>query len=627
MKKTIKSFLAIALTFCLLFSIGLSPAYAAGVKERENVYDGISLQEYLSLSRQRSASSFMLNTKQTLSKVINFISNLLLNGVLFRAIADFFPQASNTAVVSSLDSFDITTYENFYSGTQDFIDEKAAGASWSLGYAEESILPDDFGTGLYARGSYVPWWYSKEMYTDEDGNLEELRVRTVILDDGSGRGKVAFCVLDCIGIANADVRKIRAAIADFAAENNIVSINVSATHTHSGIDSQGAWSNPLTTVANNYLSASNDAIELRYGIDPDFLTSVIDGCVNSIINAFDDMKEGTMSFAKADISDYLHDRTPPYAYDGNLYRLKFIPYAEVARPTIIATFGCHPESSSYDFLKTDDGIEIDTKISADFVYYMEKVINKAGYNFIYIQGNVGTVTSSRSLSNDGLQNMSAHDGAIRYGYELGYITLALTMTLDQCKQLNNNTGDLLGIGMYSGGEGYTPWYDAHEAVSEVEVEPILNIAHDQFLIEVENNVALALSKAAVASVNLFYNEENNKYYTVTEVGYLEIGDVIKAYMSPGETYGEILVGGAGIEGFDFASLREMYGENIIILDLMNDAAGYVTPDNHYVIAGYRYNEESDSLESDTWCMMVSFGKNTASTLLSRFAGLVENSKQ
>lgn len=623
MKKTLKSLLAIILTLSLLFSFGLSPAYAAGTKAKAQLGDDISLEDYIGSANVKS-TALSINSNEVLAKIINFISNILLNGVIFNALASMLPRASNTTEVSSLDAYDISTYEGFYPGTSEFLDSKADGAVWKLGYAKESILPFDFGKGLYARGSYAPWWYSTEMYTDDDGVAEDLCVRTVILDDNSGRGRVAFCVLDCVGIANADIRKIRAAISDFAAENNIVSINVSASHTHSGIDTQGVWNAPISTTVNNYLSTLSNDFELKNGISENFLNSIIDGCVNSIINAFSDLKEGTLTFAKADISDYLKDRTPPYANDDNLYRLKFMPTDAAATPTIIASFGCHPESASYDFLKTDDGLEFDTKISADFVYYMDKVMGKAGYNFMFIQGNVGTVTSVRDLSNDKLPDLTAHEGAIRIGYEFGYITLALTMTYEECVALNNSTGDLLGIGIYSYSEGYTPWYDGHIQVSEETVEPILNIAHDQFLIEIENNVALTLSKAAIASINIIYDKSSRKYYTVTEIGYLEVGDAFKAFISPGELYGELLVGGNGLDGFEYPSLREMYGEDIIIFDLMNDAAGYVTPDNHYVIAGYRYDENNDSLESDTWCLLVSLGKDTASTLISRFISLVDS---
>lgn len=622
MKKTLKSLLAIVLTLSLLFSVGLSPAYAAGAKGKAQLSDGISLEDYIGSANVKS-TSLSMNSNEILVKIINFISNLLLNGVLFNAIAGIIPRASNTLEVSTLDAYDINTYEGFYPGTSEFLDSKAAGAVWKLGYAKESILPDDFGKGLYARGSYAPWWYSSEMYTDDDGNAEDLCVRTVILDDNSGRGRVAFCVLDCVGIANADVRRIRAAIADFAALHNIVSVNVSATHTHSGIDSQGVWNAPLSTTANNVLSTISNDFELKNGISETFLNSIIDGCVNSIINAFDDLKEGKLTFAKTDISDYLKDRTPPYAYDENLYRLKFVPTDISATPTIIASFGCHPESASYDFLTTDDGLDIDTKISADFIYYMDKLMGKAGYNFMFIQGNVGTVTSVRTLSSDGLEGLNSHDGAMRIGYELGYITLALTMTNAECVALNNSTGDLLGVNTYLYQDGYTPWYDTHVQVTEEVVEPILNIAHDQFLAEIENNVALLLSKAAIASINIVYDKSAKKYYTVTEIGYLEVGNSFKAFISPGELYGELLVGGKGLDGFEYPSLREMYGEDIIIFDLMNDAAGYVTPDNNYVMAGYRYDEDSDSLQSDTWCFLVSLGKNTASTLISHFVSLVD----
>ena len=50
------------------------------------------------------------------------------------------------------------------------------------------------------------------------------------------------------------------------------------------------------------------------------------------------------------------------------------------------------------------------------------IMNDAGYNFIFIQGNVSTVTSGRGDSNDGLDT-NAHSTAVRYGYEIGYMLL------------------------------------------------------------------------------------------------------------------------------------------------------------------------------------------------------------
>ena len=123
-------------------------------------------------------------------------------------------------------------------------------------------------------------------------------------------------------------------------------------------------------------------------------------------------------------------------------------------------------------------------------------------------------------------------------------------------------------------------------------------------------------------IGKIYSADMLGYYTVTEVGYMEIGDVLKVYISPGETFGELLDGGKGIEGFPYDSIRDTVGENTIVFDLMNDAAGYVANDANFVLAGLQYNEADDVFDSDTWCL-ISYGKNTASTLLSHFYGLVE----
>ena len=77
-------------------------------------------------------------------------------------------------------------------------------------------------------------------------------------------------------------------------------------------------------------------------------------------------------------------------------------------------------------------------------------------------------------------------------------------------------------------------------------------------------------------------------------------------------------------GFKYKPLRELYGKNLIIFDLMNDAAGYVEPDNEYVIVGYRYNEERDQLEGDSWALLVSMGKNAGSDIIGAFIELVDS---
>ena len=613
MKKTWKSVLSILLAAGLLCGVGAIPVHAAGSDSGgepsilDYITGGLSLQDQ--------------------AVVRNRLSNLFLNDVLLRGISAFIPRGAGT---HRLADFDLEKYGGFLKGHQgQFIDKPEGEAVWRLGYDKKSIIPEDFGTPAaklkYARGSYVPWAYVSEVYTDDDGETEFVGVRTVVMDDGSGRGAVSFSSVDCIGLSNADVRKIRAAVAGYAAENNIVSVNVSATHTHSGIDSQGVWNRPLLTLFNNVLSGLTfGLIKAKSGVNETYLNTIISSTAASIQAAHAQMREtgGTLTYAVKDVSAYVNDRTPPFVYDGNLYRLVFTPFDAEKKPTVIASVGCHPESASFG----DEMPGLSSKITADAVYYMDKIVSAAGSNFIFIQGNVGTVTSSRGLSSDGIPDQTSHQGAMRFGYELGLITLGMDKTQAQCEALNKQVGDPLGVDKTDKPENYTVWYRDWQPVASTQVKPVLNIAHKQFLTEVQNNMAKVLAKTALANITMIYDWRTLKYYTVTEVGYMELGangGDLKVFLSPGEIYGELLMGDKTMEGFQYKPLRELYGENLIIFDLMNDAAGYVEPDNEYVIVGYRYNEANDSLESDSWALLVSMGKNAASDIVGAFIELVD----
>lgn len=549
-----------------------------------------------------SSTSIKVVFMHSLAKIVNTLSNILIT-VLGKAINLFIPQ---TPALNSYQDFNLDDYENFFPGMEEFLDEPAAGARWSLGYAQESILPDDFGTVPYTMGGYG-------LMAETTETFDGLWVRTIILDDGSGRGKVAFCVLDAIGIANADVRLIRAAVKDFAEANNIVSINVSVTHTHSGIDLQGVWDNTVGNVLNNITLGALGITELQSGVDRKFLQTIIDQTAKSIKDAHADMKTGELTLAKMDIgADYLRDRTAPYNYDGNMYRLEFTPDKAGATPTIITTFGVHPENSGFGH----------TVISADFIPYTEEVLNAAGYNFIFIQGAVGTITYDRHYSNDGL-DLSRYEEAVRYGYEIGYMLLGMELTEAECKALNFELGDYLGVAEYEGQENYTVWYEGWTPVEEETVKPLLNIKNMQYVIEVSNVLLDIIGKSGITDYFFLYDSTTGKYYEVTECGYMELGDSLQVLISPGEHYGEILNGGAGLEDFEYDSYREMFGENTIIFDLANDAIGYIEPDPEYVMAGMKYSEKNDEFDTDTWCL-ISFGEHTASTVAGKFVELYES---
>ena len=94
-------------------------------------------------------------------------------------------------------------------------------------------------------------------------------------------------------------------------------------------------------------------------------------------------------------------------------------------------------------------------------------------------------------------------------------------------------------------------------------------------------------------------------------------EFILCYGKAGETFGELLLGGSGAEGFGMKPIREYTGEDIIIMDLMNDAAGYVSNPANFVLAGLQYNEYTGKFDSDTWCL-ISYGKGAATTFIGNF---------
>ena len=606
MKRISKAVIAVLLCLSLMVPVCIS-AFAADTADTSACVEYASLDEYLAQSAGADALIASDGNVKTvfmtaLAKVINTLTNTIID-VLGKGLGLIIPA---TPALKDYNSFNLDEYGDFYAGTGEFLDAPAAGARWHLGYDEESILPPDFGEKAYSMGGY-------NLMAQTNETFDGLWVRTVILNDGSGKGNVVFAVLDAIGLANADVRAIRAAVADFAKANNIVSINVSVTHTHSGIDSQGVWDHTLTNVLSNLTLGALGLAPLKSGVDRTFLQTIIDQTAKSIKNAYADMTAGELTLAKKDIGDdYMRDRTAPYTFDGNLYKLEFTPDDAGKTPTIIASFSAHPENSGYEF----------TVISGDFVPNIEKVVNKAGYNFVYIQGCIGTITYQRGKSDDGL-DLNRQEEAVRYGYEIGYILLGMTKTQAECEKLNFELGDMLGVDEYGSNEGYTKWYANWQPVTEETVAPMLNIANKQYIIEVENPLLDIVGKVGIADYLFLFDKNTGKYYSVTECGYMEIGTSLKVALSPGETYGELLLGGKGLDGFQYKSLRETYGENIIVFDLMNDAIGYLEPDDDYVYAGVQYSEKNEEFDTDSWCL-ISWGRHSASKVIGEFMALADS---
>ena len=590
MKKTFKSFLAVLLSVMMLFST----CAIASAEDTAAADEPVSETEIV-----ESTSNV-----QYKGGIVGFL-NKIVNGIcsaVFNVLGFILPGTDRV-----IDRKDYVS-ENFYSGTEEFLDAPAENARWNLGYGSESIIPDNFGERSYHMAGY-------DLNKNATEALDDLKVRVVALSDGTDRGITILANIDCIGIANSDVKRIRAALADYAQEKNIVSINISSSHTHSGIDSQGIWAEQPKTAFNNLFSALSFGLkDTINGVDEEFMQTIITRTQSAVKEAVESMTTGSLTYAAKDGTTYIYDRSEPRVIMKDIVRFVFTPDDANVKPTMIANFGCHPEVVGY----TSD------KISADFVPYMEEVINAHGYNMLFIQSAIGNSTEDRGDCCDGL-DIDRHQAVIRFGNEVAYFLLGMTETEEYCKEnivdwdRENATIETLG----ENASWYTAWYENWEPVEETEVAPLLNVRIQEFIIKVENGIYKGMGKLSLAN-NIMLKDGLN-IYTVTEIGYMELGTDIMVMLSPGETYPELVCGGADMDEFEYAPLRDIYADKTVLdFDLMNDAIGYIIPDNQYTYCTIM--KEDGKLTFDNAWGMTSMGEHTASQLIGNFNSIVDSVK-
>lgn len=474
-------------------------------------------------------------------------------------------------------------YENFYEGTAEFIDEAAPGAKWSLGQSSISLVPENWNEYNLFLGGFIS---EQNFFTNDVREvLDDMKVRVIALNDGSGRGTAIFATIDSIGVSNGDIRHIRGMLQDFAAENDINSINLFATHTHSGIDTQGLWTDIFRKWPKNIFSAFTGIIETEQGTDPEYMEFFYSKVCEAITEAVDSMAEGSMTFARKDIGEkYFSNKNRPScsSIDTELKRFVFTPDDASIMPTIIVNMSAHPDVVG---LATEDDPTKGHGVSGDYIYYMGETINNAGYNFMFFNGSIAGIYIGRvSAKADRRVDIAAN-----YGREIGKMVLGMTMTQEEILADDY----LMSLNLtpeQTEGYNYTPWYEGWQPAEETAVAPILNIKLAKVEINVTNPVIKAAGKLGV--VNYLIKKSGNDYYVTTEIGYMEIGEDVKAVFVPGEICTDLVYGGNALtsdgsvnnEDYTGQTLCEIFGDDILIFGLANDAVGYIVPENDYSMA-------------------------------------------
>lgn len=603
----------------------------------------------------------------------NGLSNLLPNGESFIPLSEY-------------------NSENFFEGTG--FDTKTG--KWSLGSAQNVVTPDDlFEKTYYTGGGFdasfstlfrdIGWFFeylfkgqfdyakaciklisyciksfprmiSNKLCCKIKQKFNDMYVRTVSVDDGTGRGATVIAVVDCIGLANSDVREIRSRIAEKAGNKDAFSsITIAATHCHSCVDTQGIWTNTFEKGFFNFMKRLLRIGNPEQGYDEEYMEFLYNKVADSVISAYNNMEQGSMTYASKSVTgngfdDYFllkkRDRTGQIVNEMN--RIVFTPDNKDSTPTMIVNMALHPYYTS--IAAVDEPNNKGDGLSGDFIYYMSETICKAGYNFVFFNGALANVYNNTYVSNQENLDMSNRDSLMnRFGSEMGKMALAMTKTEDEIKAdsfiynaeyeanvaelyqkyadeiaedylKDDKNADSEAIESIRDYYSYHPWYENWTAAEEITLEPVLNTVFREIHIKATNPIMKLAGKLYFTSNQVLY--DNKDYYIVSEIGYMELGNKVKIALMPGEIFPDLQLGGGMLtaeksysgKNFGYPCIREIFGEDTIVFGLANDAIGYIVPDNDYVLCFDGDNHYHE---------LFSAGKNTASMLIQELIGIKE----
>lgn len=528
MKKLSRSFIAVLLVITMLFSANSTVAFASSEQGCNPIYAVTTV----------------------FGSIIDGLIKLL--GVL-----------TPTPDYQTVDEYFAADSENFYKGTETFIDSAADSATWSLGFGKESIVPDNLRDG--SKKYYTGGYFTQKV----NGVLDDQKAVAIALNDSSGRGTTIFASIDGIGVGNADVRAIRNAVEQKLKANGIDSdinaININATHCHTVIDTQGIGLDLLPKI---FLSFFGGA---KRSMDTDFLEVMIDRTSDAIVEAYTNMETGKLFyFETAGVGNdkenglYLEDeyqylvnkRYYTEGYQHVFACFKFVPDNEASAATIFTNIGAHPTV-------VDESTNL---LSADFPAYMEEKINDAGMNFMFIQGAQAPVSVNKwadmpetidSEVNEKIAvNPVAEDykTAILLGYEYARLVL----------EAQNNAK---------------------------EVEPVLNVKMTEYTVKLETGLfGYGATEGFIGTTTVRDCSSKTGYSIVTEAGYIEIGKDIVLLTVPGEIVPQLIYGNVVSAEDSYCGTQWTYeatadlvpeGKTVLVMGLCNDAIGYILPDNDY----------------------------------------------
>ena len=447
------------------------------------------------------------------------------------------------------ESFDFTCNEHF-----------------TCGFSKAVLTPDDANELRYFIAGY-------NSNNKAEAVLDDMFARAIFIDDNKGNGGVIFCAIDAVGMSRKDINEIRQLVLENNEIQDVKSINVCCTHTHSAIDTQGLWGEKV------YKSGRNKR----------FMTELKKKTANAIIEAYKNRTDGKLYFAKTETDDMQYDCRTPETFDRSLNRIHFVPFDKSKKEIFIINFASHAELMGS---KTK-------KISADFPCYMIKEIEEIHKNceVVYLNGAIGGMISAKEIKKVYRHEIDCEEYTKKFGKALGKLALAL------------NDGE--------------------------EITPVINVKSKQIKIPAENFVLILARLLKVLNNDFLKN--GTKAFVISEAGYLVLGNrQVAMFLIPGELFPELYNGeflnaensANGCEA-DYTPLIKMTDiKNNFVVGLCNDELGYIIPKNDFILNEKTpyINATTDRLDRRHYEETNSVGPKIAETLLDTIEDIIAEVK-
>ena len=530
------------------------------------------------------------------------------------------------------------------------------GEKWFLGYSNLSITPIDIDQKKYYVGGNIsfPPREIKEI-------IDDVKVRTVCLSVKEQGEKIILSSVDCIGLTNVYVDKIREELQEFCVANNVKSINIFSTHTHSSVDTMGVWSINMKKLAANII-ASQKNNNPQPTVDFEYMDFLINKVKTSIIESVKNITPGELFFLKignnsADsirkkfykkigfdentdvwnkswekilehelenlptselgIYQYILAKRSPFEFLPCITRIRFQPFDKEKKGTVIVNFSAHPYSNGLKIKKEGSG----NVLSGDFPYYMEKIFNENNYNFVFFNGALNGIYPKRESTKIGEKESrtTLRQQTETIGFDLAGIILSADLL--ESEVYSNPT-----LCPNSRSKVYCSIIKRNkEPIAETEIKPTIFTSEKSIILKCSNPIELIIGKLNFSQFKAYITEQDEMYIK-SEIGFIQMGDELKIALMPGEITPGLLTGNGDMNSKntlkkntgDFYSLKSIFDEHIIVFGLANDAIGYVIPDNDfcmvYVGTG-RFAKKLFGKSYTHYQEIFSIGEKTASCIM------------